>query len=285
MIKPVIYGCLGTKLSDEEKDFFKRVQPFGFIIFARNIENPEQLKTLIAELKSCVSHSPEILIDQEGGRVQRMTAPHWPKYPPAQMLDTEEKAYEGGYKIGCDLAEMGINVDCAPMLDVRHPDADDIIGDRAFGTTPENVAILGKAFAKGLMKAGIKPVIKHIPGHGRATCDSHLELPRVCANLEELQTDFAPFRALNDMPYAMTAHIIYEAIDAENCATESAKVIDLIRKDIGFSGLIMSDDLSMKALQGSFAERAEKSLAAGCDLLLHCNGDMNEMEEIASVLV
>lgn len=284
MTKPLIFGCAGTQLSNEEKGFFATHQPFGFILFACNIENPTQLKALIAELNSCVLHKPEILVDQEGGRVQRLTAPHWPKHPATATYTTVEAAFAGAKQIALELAEVGFTINCAPMLDVRAPEAHNIIGDRAFSDDPAIVAELGKAFAEGLVAGGIKPVIKHIPGHGRATCDSHFDLPKVTASPRELERDFAPFRALNNAPFAMTAHIIYTAIDAQNCATQSRAVIDLIRNEIGFKGLIMTDDLSMKALAGSFAERTQKSLEAGCDLILHCNGVMSEMVEIASAL-
>jgi len=282
--KPVIFGCGATSLTQAEKDFFAKHQPFGFILFARNIDNPEQLKKLIGELNDSVMHKPEILVDQEGGRVQRLTTPHWPKHPATATYTTEKAAFDGAKQIAIELAEVGFTVNCAPMLDVRAPEAHDIIGDRAFSDDPKIVAKLGKAFAEGLVAGGVKPVIKHIPGHGRSTCDSHHDLPRVCASREQLEIDFFPFKALKDEPYAMTAHIIYEAIDAENCTTQSKAVIDLIRNDIGFTGLIMTDDLSMKALTGTFAERTRKSLEAGCDLILHCNGDMAEMIEIAEAI-
>ena len=285
MTKPVIFGCSGTALTQEEQDFFNEHQPFGFILFARNIENPEQVKALIAELKDCVSRETLcILIDQEGGRVARLKPPHWPEQPACGELQVEEAAYDQGYEIGKMLAELGINIDCAPMLDVRQPDAHDIVGDRAFSEDPEEVAKLGLAMANGLMDAEVQPIIKHIPGHGRAMCDSHEDLPRVTASHKELEIDFLPFKRLAHLPFAMTAHIIYEAIDAENCATQSKAVIDLIRSEIGFKGMIMTDDLSMKALTGSFAERTKRSLDAGCDLILHCNGKMNEMREIAEAL-
>ncbi len=287
MPRSVIFGCSGKTLTNEEKEFFRDARPFGFILFARNIENPEQVKALVAALKSCVSHEfIPVLIDQEGGRVARLKPPHWEHPAPCGTFECEKDpagaAYESAYNIGKELAELGINVDCAPMLDVRQTDAHDIVGDRAFSEDPKIVAGLGRSFAEGLMDTGVYPVIKHIPGHGRAKCDSHEDLPVVDASLEELRAvDFPPFIALNDAPFAMTAHIIYKAIDAENCATESKKVIELIRDEIGFKGLIMSDDLSMKALKGSFADRTRKSLDAGCDIVLHCNGDMKEMAEIA----
>ena len=289
-MKPIIFGCASTFLSEEEKLFFAENQPFGFILFLRNIENPDQVRNLVKELKSCVEHDyVPILIDQEGGRVRRLKPPNWKESPPCGTFECEKDpaavAYESAYAIGKELAELGINVDCAPMLDVRQPNAHDIVGDRAFSTKPEVVADLGKAFAEGLMDAEVAPVIKHIPGHGRSQCDSHEDLPVVDASLEELRAvDFPPFIALNDAPFAMTAHIIYKAIDPENCATESKKVIDLIRNEIGFKGLLMSDDLSMKALKGSFADRAKKCLTAGCDLVLHCNGNMEEMKEIANAV-
>lgn len=285
MAKPVIFGCSTTSLTKEEKDFFAKHQPYGFILFARNIENPEQVKTLVGELKNSVEHEfVPILIDQEGGRVARLKPPHWPTFPPAGELKTQEAVYENAKAIGDMLAELGINVDCAPMLDVRQPGAHDIVGDRAFSEDPNIVAEFGTEFARGLKDAGVLTIIKHVPGHGRAMCDSHEDLPRVEASIDELQVDFAPFKALNQEPYAMTAHIVYEAIDPENCATQSKKIINLIRNEIGFKGLIMTDDLSMKALKGSFAERTQKSLAAGCDLILHCNGEMHEMTEIADNL-
>lgn len=285
MTKPVIFGCLGLELSAEEREFFSKVQPFGFILFARNIDNPEQVKALTAELQSIVTADiTPILIDQEGGRVARLKPPIWPEFPPCGELCNEAAAYDQGYGIGKMLAELGVNVDCAPMLDVRQAGAHDIVGNRAFAEDAEDVAKLGLAMANGLMDADVQPIIKHIPGHGRAMCDSHLELPRVAATLDELAVDFLPFKRLAHLPFAMTAHIIYEAIDTKNCATQSKAVIDIIRGEIGFKGMIMTDDLSMKALTGTFAERTKRSLDAGCDLILHCNGDMDEMREIAAAL-
>lgn len=285
MTKPVIFGCASTTLSDEEISFFEAEQPFGFILFARNIENREQVKALVQQLRNCVKHeSAAILIDQEGGRVARLKSPEWQDHPACGSLCAEQEAYDQGYEIGKMLAELGINVDCAPMLDVRQAGAHDIVGDRAFSEDPEVVAKMGLAMANGLTDAEVQPIIKHIPGHGRAMCDSHLDLPRVTASLEELQVDFLPFKKLAHLPFAMTAHIVYEAIDAENCATQSKAVIDLIRNEIGFKGLIMTDDLSMKALEGTFAERTKRSLEAGCDLILHCNGNMAEMREIAAAI-
>jgi beta-N-acetylhexosaminidase len=290
MTKPIIFGCSGKTLTLAERNFFEETQPFGFILFARNIETPEQVRNLVNELKSCVAHEfVPILIDQEGGRVCRLKPPFW-SHPAACGTfeadnDPERAAYNSAKAIAVELANLGINVDCAPMLDVRQPDAHDIVGDRAFSTDPKVVAALGKSFAEGLTENGVAPVIKHIPGHGRAQADSHFDLPVVTASLEELrEVDFYPFKELNYAPFAMTAHIIYEAIDPHNCATQSKKVIDIIRNEIGFKGMIMTDDLSMKALTGTFAERTKRSLDAGCDIILHCNGDMNEMKQIADAV-
>ncbi len=291
--KSVIFGCSSTRISPEERHFFTQHNPVGFILFARNIENPEQVKALIEELKSCVSHEHcLILIDQEGGRVARLAPPHWDAYPPVDVfaklaqkdLEKAKNAIYLNYRlIGDDLHQLGINVNCAPVLDIPVAGSDDIIGDRALGNEPKQVAILGRAVCDGLMDAAVLPVIKHIPGHGRATVDSHLALPKVEAAIDILErTDFTPFKMLCDMPIAMTAHISYTMLDPNHCATMSPLVIDYIRTQIGFEGLLLSDDLSMKALEGEFATRAEKCLTAGCDVILHCNGNMDEMLEIAS---
>ncbi len=294
-IQSAIYGCASTSLSDAEKSFFKESNPVGLILFARNIDNPNQLKMLVDEFKVTISHDhPLILVDQEGGRVQRMTSPHWRKAPALGLFSDQDADYEAMAKkaldhnirlLARDLVEVGINVDCLPLLDVIMDGADNIIGDRAFGSNPDIVSKYGKVVIDALLDEGVLPIIKHIPGHGRAMVDSHLDLPVVAATLEDLvETDFKPFKALSDAPLAMTAHIIYQAIDPDNCATQSSAVIqEIIRDHIGFSGLLMSDDLSMKALKGSMAERSLRSLEAGIDLLLHCNGDMAEMQDIASV--
>jgi beta-N-acetylhexosaminidase len=230
------------------------------------------------------------LIDQEGGRVQRLRPPHWPAYPPGRAygrakhndcLTGPALARLGGRLIASDLHALGVTVDCAPVLDVPAPDGDLIIGDRAFGDSPDAVARLARAFAEGLIAGGVLPVIKHAPGHGRATADSHLALPVVDADLAALENDFRPFRMLSDMPIAMTAHVVYSAIDSRRPATTSAPVIRMIRSDLGFDGLLLSDDLSMKALNGDFATRARQALRAGCDMVLHCNGDMAEMRAVA----
>ncbi len=288
-----IYGCAGTVLSAAEHDFFRDVQPWGFILFARNISDPAQVKALVAQLRETVSDSrAPILIDQEGGRVARLKPPHWAEYPPAARFgalhaDNPQAAREATYLnarlIAHDLSALGINVDCLPVLDVPVAGAHDIIGDRAFAADPATIIALGKAQIGGLLDGGVLPVMKHIPGHGRAGADSHLALPRVVARAEELSaSDFVTFRSLDQCPIAMTAHVVYESIDPQRPATTSPKVIrDVIRGEIGFSGLLMSDDLSMKALDGPLSVRARAALFAGCDLVLHCNGDMEEMRDVA----
>ncbi|CAN7245500.1 beta-N-acetylhexosaminidase [Phenylobacterium sp. LjRoot225] len=287
-----ILGCLSTTLSREETAFFRDVKPWGFILFARNVETPDQVRRLVDALRETVGRDDApVLIDQEGGRVQRLKPPHWPVYPPGRVygqlagndpLLKREITRLGARLIAHDLASLGINVDCVPVLDVPDPQGHEIIGDRAYGQTPDEVAYLGRAAAEGLIAGGVLPVIKHIPGHGRAKADSHLELPVVDASYDELDArDFAPFRVLSDMPMAMTAHVIYSAIDPKRPATTSKKAMrKVIRGAIGYDGLVMSDDLSMKALSGDFGERAEQALAAGCDVVLHCNGDMDEMKAV-----
>jgi beta-N-acetylhexosaminidase len=288
-----ILGCAGPRLSDEERAFFRAADPYGFILFARNVETPAQVRALVRDLRDAVGRdAAPVLIDQEGGRVQRLKPPHWRAAPAGrrfgEALLRDAKAAERGAEanarlIAAELIDLGIDVDCLPLLDVPVPGAHDIIGDRAFGETPEVVIALGRAVCRGLRAGGVMPIVKHIPGHGRARSDSHLELPVVDASLEELRaTDFAPFKALADEAcWAMTAHVVYSAIDPSAPATLSAKVIgEVIRGEIGFDGPLISDDLSMKALSGDFAARAKGALAAGCDLLLHCNGDMAEMAAV-----
>ena len=289
-----ILGCAGTTLSAEEVAFFRDVKPWGFILFKRNIADPEQVRALTAALRDMVGRpDAPILIDQEGGRVARLQPPHWKKYPPGRAygelvandpLVAREITRLGARLIAHDLRAIGVNVDCVPVLDVPDPLGHEIIGDRAYGDTPEQVATLGRAAAEGLLAGGVLPIIKHIPGHGRAMSDSHLELPVVKARLAELDArDFAPFRVLSDMPMAMTAHVVYTAIDRKRPATTSKKAIKkIIRESLGFDGLLMSDDLSMKALSGDFRQRAKDSLSAGCDVVLHCNGDMAEMKAVMS---
>jgi beta-N-acetylhexosaminidase len=292
-VSAAIYGCEGAELTSAERDFFREVQPFGFILFARNCAEPEQIRALCAALRETVGKAAApILIDQEGGRVARLKPPHWRVRPPARRFgeifeqDAErgrESAYLCARLIAHELTELGINVDCAPVLDVPVPGAHDIIGDRAFSTDPAEVIELGRAALDGFLDGGVLPVIKHIPGHGRATADSHLALPRVSASADELSAhDFVTFRGLNHAPLAMTAHVVYEAIDPQRPATTSSKIIHrIIRGEIGFDGLLMSDDLSMAALAGPFGERMKSALFAGCDIVLHCNGRLDEMREIA----
>ncbi|MDB5466822.1 MAG: Beta-N-acetylhexosaminidase [Phenylobacterium sp.] len=287
-----ILGCAGPTLSGEEVAFFRDVKPWGFILFARNIETPDQVRALVERLRATVGRpDAPVLIDQEGGRVQRLGPPHWRRYPPGRAygeltgndpLLRREITRLGARLMAHDLVQLGINVDCVPVLDVPDPQGHEIIGDRAYGQTPEEVAYLGRAAAEGLIAGGVLPVIKHIPGHGRAKADSHLELPVVDASWDELDArDFAPFRVLSDMPMAMTAHVIYSAVDRKRPATTSKKAMrKVIREAIGFNGLVMSDDLSMKALSGDFTQRAHASLSAGCDVVLHCNGVMAEMKAV-----
>jgi beta-N-acetylhexosaminidase len=289
-----IYGCAGTQLSAAEKDFFREVKPWGFILFARNISDSEQVKALVTELRETVDDgAAPVLIDQEGGRVARLKPPQWHERPPAARfgtlyVDNPEAAREACYLnarlIAHDLASLGINVDCLPVLDVPVSGAHDIIGDRAFAHDPATIITLGRAQIEGLMDGGVLPVMKHIPGHGRAGADSHLALPRVSAKRDVLSaSDFVTFRSLSQCPIAMTAHVVYESIDPQRPATTSAKVVrDVIRGEIGFDGLLMSDDLSMKALDGPLSVRAKQALFAGCDLVLHCNGDLEEMRDVAS---
>lgn len=292
-VKPILFGAKGHRLTNEETAFFTEHRPCGFILFRRNIETPAQVRALVAEMKR-VSDAPDalILIDQEGGRVARLRPPHWREYPCGAdygrlwALDPDlagEAAFLGARLIAHDLVALGINVDCLPVLDVPVPGADNIIGDRAYGTNPTAVTALGRAAAAGLLEGGVLPIIKHIPGHGRALADSHLALPVVTATRAQLDGhDFPPFRALGDLPLAMTAHVLFTALDPDAPATTSRKVItEVIRGWMGFDGLLMSDDLSMKALSGDFAARRDAVLKEGCDLVLHCNGEMAEMVPIA----
>ncbi|HWD66842.1 MAG TPA: beta-N-acetylhexosaminidase [Caulobacteraceae bacterium] len=292
MTLAAIFGCAGPALSKTEAAFFRDVDPWGFILFGRNIETPDQVRRLTSDLRACVGRADApVLIDQEGGRVARLKPPHWPRYPAGaaygRLAATDpahagEMAWLGGRLIAHDLHAVGINVDCAPVLDVPQPGAHDVIGDRALGETPGLVARLARRFAFGLTAGAVAPVIKHIPGHGRAMADSHEALPVTDASVEDLESvDFAPFRALADQPMAMTAHVVYRALDPKRPATISARVIgETIRGRMGFSGLLMTDDLSMKALGGTFAERTKAALAAGCDIVLHCNGDPDEMAAV-----
>jgi beta-N-acetylhexosaminidase len=289
-----VYGCEGLQLSRDEQAFFSEVRPFGFILFARNCSEPQQVRTLAAQLRDTVQRgNAPVLIDQEGGRVARLGPPHWKKRPPARRIgeifehDPDKgraAAYLHARLIAHDLERVGVNVNCAPVLDVPSAGSHDVIGDRAYSTKPGPVIELGRAAIEGYLDGGVLPIIKHIPGHGRAMADSHFELPRVAATAKELSLhDFLTFRGLNHAPIAMTAHVVYEAFDPKRPATTSPRVIGrVVRGEIGFGGLLVSDDLSMKALAGPLSERAKAALFAGCDIVLHCNGKLDEMREIAS---
>ena len=288
-----IYGCLGTALTAEERAFYADARPWGFILFARNIADRAQVKRLVASLRECVNDPrAPVLIDQEGGRVARLRPPQWNARPAAERFallhnDAPEAAHEAAYLnarlIAYDLSELGVNVDCVPVLDVPVDGADAVIGDRAYGRDPTIIIELGRAVIEGMIEGGVLPVMKHIPGHGRAMADTHLELPHVTTSRAELSaTDFVTFRSLSDCPMAMTAHVVYDAIDAQRPATTSPRVIkEIVRGEIGFDGLLMSDDLSMNALAGTLAQRAKAALFAGCDIVLHCNGKMDEMKQVA----
>jgi beta-N-acetylhexosaminidase len=289
-----ISGCEGLRLTEREIGFFRESRPCGLILFKRNCETADQIRRLTAEFRDAVGEASLILIDQEGGRVQRLIPPNWSRYPAGRHfgslhgVDAErglEAAHFGARLIARDLASLGINVNCAPVLDLPVVGAHDIIGDRAYGTTAEAVAALGRAVAEGYLAGGVLPVIKHIPGHGRARVDSHASLPVIDASHEDLSaTDFLPFRALADMPLGMTAHILIPAIDPDRPSSASPKIIgDVIRGEIGFDGFLMCDDLGMGALAGDMRERTRAVLAAGCDVALHCSGIFAEMETVASV--
>ena len=292
----VIFGCAGHRLTDVERRFFRAADPLGFILFARNCDTPDQVRALVGSLRDAVGRADApILIDQEGGRVARLRPPHWRAAPPPAVFGTLagtnsaaalEAVRLNARLLADELLDLGITVDCAPLLDLRMPETHEVIGDRSFGETPDLVASLGRAACEGFLAGGVIPIVKHVPGHGRAAVDSHLQLPIVDTPLEELRaTDFRAFRALNDMPWAMTAHVVFSAVDPERPATTSPAVVtDVIRGDIGFQGFLVSDDLSMKALAGSFAERTRAALTAGCDVVLHCNGEMAEMEEVAAAV-
>ena len=291
MPRAVILGCAGERLNADERRFFGDADPVGFILFRRNCRSPDQVRDLVAALRDSIGRSDApVLIDQEGGRVARLRPPSWRLYPSAACLGSlpdpqaELAARLGARLIADDLEQLGITVDCLPVLDIPVAGADSVIGDRAYGTEPGRVTRLARAVCEGLLEGGVLPVIKHIPGHGRARVDSHYACPVIETDNDELShTDFAPFRVLAAMPWAMSAHIVYMAIDSTAPATLSSRVISqVIRGAIGFDGVLVSDDLSMQALGGEIGERAERALAAGCDLVLHCNGDRGEMETIVS---
>ena len=282
-----ILDAEGLRLSAEEKTFFAEADPFGFILFARNIDSPEQVRALCAEMRDAVGRDAPITIDQEGGRVQRLRAPLWREWPAPldQVRAAGEHAEEVMYLryrlIAHELHALGIDSNCAPLVDVAGPTTHPFLQNRCYGFDADTVARIGRAVANGLLDGGVLPVVKHIPGHGRAQVDSHLDLPKVDAPHERLsQTDFAPFAALNDLPLGMTAHLVYSAIDPQP-ATTSAKMMRLIRDEIGFDGLIMTDDISMKALSGSLGDLSCASIKAGCDVILHCNGTLDERREVA----
>jgi beta-N-acetylhexosaminidase len=289
-----ITGLAGTAITPEERAFLQEARPWGLILFKRNIDTAAQISALTASFREIVGHiDAPVLIDQEGGRVQRMGPPHWPAYPSGaaygRLYERDRAKGLAAARLGArlmaeDLMKVGITVDCLPLADVPVQGADAVIGDRAYGTTPEKVSALAAAAADGLADGGVLPVLKHIPGHGRATADSHAALPVVDASHAELEaSDFAAFRPLADLPMAMTAHVVFTAIDPLSPATTSAKMIaNVIRDGIGFRGLLMSDDISMGALSGSLRERTRAALAAGCDVVLHCNGKLEEMRDVAA---
>jgi beta-N-acetylhexosaminidase len=288
--RAVIYGCRGLALGAAERDFFREAAPWGFILFGRNVGGPEQVRRLVAELREAVGREAPVLIDQEGGRVSRLGPPDWRGWGEALdecsavPPDLRPRAMELRYRvIGHELQALGIDVNCAPVLDVMQADTHPFLRSRLYGDEPGAVAAIGRAVAEGLLAEGVLPIVKHIPGHGRARADSHEALPVVEADLDALDAvDFAPFRALADLPMAMTAHVVYRALDPERPATLSPVAVAAIRERIGFDGLLMTDDLSMRALTGPMGERVRLSLAAGCDVILHCNGDPGEMAAIAA---
>ena len=294
--RAVILGCGGLRLAAEERRFFARFNPLGFILFARNVETPDQVRGLVSDLRQSIGRADApVLIDQEGGRVQRLRPPHWRAAPPAAAFGeiaarsasmAAEAARLNAQLIGTELIDLGIDTVCAPVLDLRFPGAHDVIGNRAYSGDPEIVALLGRAVCEGFKTVGVTPIIKHIPGHGRGMVDSHLSLPVVEASRAELEaSDFRPFKALADMPWAMTGHLVYRAIDPDRPATTSPRIVDeIIRGHIGFDGVLVGDDLSMEALHGTIADRAGATLAAGCDLALHCNGKMDEMVTLQAVV-
>ena len=293
LTRALIVGCAGPQLTAAEHEFLSEVRPWGLILFKRNIESPEQVSALTREFRRVVGyHEAPVLIDQEGGRVQRLTPPHWPDFPPASTFEETyrrnpalgiDAARLGARLIAAELSPLGITIDCMPVADMRFPDGHGIIGDRAYGREIETVVRLARAAAEGLVGGGVLPVVKHIPGHGRANTDSHESLPVVSSSREELfLTDFETFRQLKDLPIAMTAHVVYQSIDPSRAATTSPIVVhDIIREYIGFAGLLLTDDISMKALKGNLGSRAEMAIEAGCDIVLHCNGELDEMIEVA----
>lgn len=292
--RAIILGCAGPRLSPAEAVFFRNADPLGFILFARNCETPDQVRELVAGLRNAVGRADApVLIDQEGGRVARLGPPHWRAAPaPARFGEifqrdagrAREAVRLNARLMAAELSGLGIDVDCAPVLDLRFPGASDIVGDRSFSDQPDIVTELGAEVCGGLLEGGVLPVIKHLPGHGRAAVDSHMDLPLIETGREELEaSDFAPFKRLSGMPLGMTGHLAFSAIDPDLPTTLSPSFIDeIIRGHMGFDGLLMSDDLSMEALSGTIGERAKRALAAGCDIALHCNGKLEEMRDVAA---
>ncbi len=286
-VTAAIFGPEGPEVTAWERDFFREAQPLGFIVFARNIENPDQLRRLTADLRAAVGRNAPILIDQEGGRVQRMRAPHWREYLPA--LDQMDRASDPlraqwirNRLIAAELHSVGIDANCAPLADIAEDATHPFLQNRLYGRDVASVVAAARVCADAHLAGGVLPVLKHIPGHGRAAIDSHLRLPQVDAPRSELDAyDFAPFKALNDLPMGMSAHIVFRDIDPDAPATTSPKMIKVIREDIGFDGLLMTDDLSMEALSGTVAERSTAAIKAGCDVVLHCNGEQAEMQSVA----
>ncbi|MHA6334408.1 beta-N-acetylhexosaminidase [Qipengyuania sp. CAU 1752] len=289
---PAIFGTTGLTLTGDERAFFRDADPAGYILFGRNIESRAQVRALTDELRELQGRDDLfICIDQEGGRVARMRPPEWLAYPAGAVFDrlyqlapatAIEAARVNAQALALDLYEVGISVDCHPPLDVRQPGAHDVIGDRAFGSEPMQVAAIGRAVLDGLGRGGVLGCIKHMPGHGRTTCDSHKDLPTVHASEEQLETDLAPFRALADTPVGMTGHLLFPVWDADNPATLSSTIIsEIIRERIGFDGLLLTDDIDMEALSGSIPERSERAIAAGCDVVLNCWAKMDDMQGIA----
>lgn len=293
-MRAVIFGCDGHELTAEEQTFFRAAQPWGFILFKRNCDTPEQVRRLTVQLRDTVGRgNAPILIDQEGGRVQRLRGATWRNRPAPASFGAlsrqnpglaRDMAYANARLMASDLLDIGVNVDCTPCVDVPVEGAHDIIGDRAFGRDPWLVAGLGQAVIDGMLDGGVLPVIKHIPGHGRALADSHMDLPVVNTPRDELErSDFAPFRALSHAPFAMTAHVVYTAIDPTAPATTSKRVLDeIVRGFMGYDGCLLTDDLTMRALKGTLTDRVKASIAAGCDIILHCTRNMDEMHEVAA---
>ncbi|MBO6674645.1 MAG: beta-N-acetylhexosaminidase [Rhizobiales bacterium] len=289
-----ICGLEGLEVTDFERAYLRETKPWGVILFGRNIDNPDQVRRLTSDVREALDWQAPILIDQEGGRVQRLKPPHWRRYPAANRFGAIEMAETGAgveaaqiatWMIADDLLQVGINVNCTPVLDLSVSGGTDAIGNRAFHCDPKAISLLGRTTMDAYLQAGVAPVIKHMPGHGRAVVDSHFSLPRITNDRETLEaTDFAPFKALKDAPLAMTGHLVFEAIDPDLPVTLSPTMVALIRDSIGFDGALMTDDLAMGALSGSMAERASGALAAGCDLALHCNGNRAEMEVIREAI-